>query len=114
MCFHVNFFINYGILFLFRNTAMSFVVGYVEPIQFGTPNETSIVMDVFLCEFFINYDILFLFRNTAMSFVVGYVEPIQFGTPAIDTVLEALRGSSKGRLVYPEPAYDSDKTCDSK
>ena len=45
-----------------------------------------------------------------MSFCVGVVKEISFSPPAptaLDTVLEALRSSSKGRLLYPEPFFVS-------
>uniref|UniRef100_A0A6A7G0C5 mRNA export factor GLE1 n=2 Tax=Hirondellea gigas TaxID=1518452 RepID=A0A6A7G0C5_9CRUS len=55
-----------------------------------------------------------------MSFAVGVVEPIHYKNhdpTALDSVLEALRGTSKGRLPYPEPllgSSSSDEVCDSK
>ena len=41
-----------------------------------------------------------------MSFVVGYANIVQYkesDTTSVDAVLEALRASNKGKLVYPEP-----------
>lgn len=41
-----------------------------------------------------------------MSFAVGFVETVVIekrDPTALDTVLEALRSTSKGRLPYPEP-----------
>ncbi|KAF2344121.1 hypothetical protein FHG87_025123, partial [Trinorchestia longiramus] len=60
-----------------------------------------------------------------MSFAVGFVKPLQFNQnncsdcdpTSLDSVLEALRGTSKGKLPYPEPFdknYSLSDICESK
>lgn len=55
----------------------------------------------------------FYYPKSVMSFAVGYVERVVYperDPTALDSVLEALRSTTKGRLLYPEPLMVSTST----